>query len=87
MKLGELTTRALQKQLGVPKLTDSYFYSDDVEVQKTTNLCLSDTSIEVSFNQYEIAPYVAGPQSATFTKAEVRDLFEKNELTQALFAE
>jgi hypothetical protein len=86
-KLGELTTHALQKQLGVQKLTDSYFYADDVEVQKTTNLCLSDTSIEVSFNQYEIAPYVAGPQSVTFPKAEMRELFEKNELTQALFTE
>lgn len=85
-KLGELTTRALEKQLGVTKLTDSYFYADDVEVQKTTNVCLADTEIEVSFNPYEIAPYVAGFQSVTFPKAEVKDLFEKNEMTDAMLA-
>ncbi len=86
-KLGELTTRALEKQLGVTKLMDSYFYADTVEVQKTTNVCLTDAEIEVSFNAYEVAPYVAGAQSVSFPKADVRDLFEKNELTDALFTQ
>ena len=86
-ELGELTTRALQKQLGVAKLTDSYFYADDVEIQKTTNVCLTDAEIEVSFNAYEIAPYVAGFQSVSFPKADVRGLFEKNELTDAMFSQ
>ncbi len=86
-KLGEMTTHALTKQLGVTKLTDSYFYADDVEIQKTTNVCLTDTEIEVSFNPYEVAPYVAGFQSVTFPKADVRELFEKNELLDALFTQ
>ena len=85
-KLGEMTTHAFEKQLGVAKLTDGDFYEDSVQIQKTTNLCLTDTDIEVSFNPYEVAPYVAGFQSVSFPKADVKDLFEKNEMTDALFA-
>jgi hypothetical protein len=85
-KLGDLTTHAFEKARGVTKLTDANFFDDAVQIQKTTNLCLSDTEIEVSFNQYEVAPYVEGPQSVSFPKADLKDLFEKNETTDALFA-
>jgi hypothetical protein len=86
-KLGDLVTHALEKQLGVTKLTDSYFYEDHVEIGKDTNVCLSDKEIYVEFVPYEVAPYMAGPQSAAFPKADVRDLFEKNDVMDAAFAQ
>jgi hypothetical protein len=86
-KLGDMVTHALEKQLGVTKLTDSYFYEDHVEIGKDTNVCLGDKEISVEFVPYEVAPYMAGPQIAAFPKADVRDLFEKNEVMDAAFAQ
>ena len=84
--LSDKTTQALEKSYGVTKLTDAFFREDRIEVAPTTNVCLSDTEISVSFNLYEVAGFAAGPPRAAFPKADVRDLFQKNEATDAMFS-
>jgi hypothetical protein len=54
-------------------------------VTKTTDLCLGDTFVEVEFDSYELGPYMLGPQSAKFPKSQVKDLFEKGDVTDAIF--
>ncbi len=84
-ELGARVTRMLQGD--GPKLTEQMYNSDDIEIGPNTNLCLTDTEIQVAFERYEIAPYVMGAPGVSFAKADVRSLFEKNDVMDALFAQ
>ncbi len=85
-KLGLLTTDKLKKDHRVTKLTEASFFEDAVAVSPKTSLCLEPAGgLVVDFQDYEVTPHALGPQSASFTKEEVRGLFTKSEMTDALF--
>jgi hypothetical protein len=85
-KLGALATEKLKKQHSVAKLSEAGFYDDAVAVTPKTSLCLDPAGgLVVDFQDYEVTPHAVGPQSASFTKEEVRGLFTKSEMTDALF--
>ncbi|MDB4994154.1 MAG: hypothetical protein JWM74_1586 [Myxococcaceae bacterium] len=85
-KLGALTTEKLKKEHHVAKLTEADFFEDTVAVTPKTSLCLEPAGgLVVDFQDYEVTPHAVGPQSASFTKEEVRALFTKSEMTDALF--
>jgi hypothetical protein len=83
-KLGDKVTERIQG--GGPSLTEQNYFDDHLSIGEDTNVCLTDTEIRVEFRRYEVAPYVMGDPGATFPKAEVRALFEKGEVMDAVFA-
>jgi len=85
-KLGEMVTKKLRADNGnVAKLTDAYFFVDEVTVTGTTDVCLEKDGISVDFSPYEIAPYAMGQPTASFSAAEAKGLFEKGTDGEALF--
>lgn len=84
-KLATMVTASLAKQNGVAKLSEAGFNTDDVQVTKDTDLCLGDSFVEVEYDAYELGPYMLGAPSARFPKAQVKDLFEKDDVTDAIF--
>jgi hypothetical protein len=85
-KLGALTTEKLKKEHGVTSLSEYGFFEDAVAISPKTSLCLDPKGgLIVDFQDYEVTPHAVGPQSASFTKEEVRGLFTKSEMTDALF--
>ena len=84
-KLGEMVVASLAKKYGVAKLTEMGFNDDTITLTKDSDLCLGDGWVEVDFDAYEIGPYVLGPQQAQFPNAQVKDLFTKDDVTDAMF--
>ncbi len=84
-KLGEMVVASLAKKNGVAKLTEAGFNEDTITLTKDSDLCLGDGWVEVDFDAYEIGPYVLGPQEAEFPIAQVKDLFTKDDVTDAMF--
>ena len=84
-KLGEMVAASLAKKFSVTKLTEAGFNEDTITLTKDSDLCLGDGWVEVDFDAYEIGPYVLGPQEAQFPVAQVKDLFTKDDVTDALF--
>lgn len=84
-KLGGMVAAALAKEHGVTKLTDAGFYDDKITITDKSDLCLGQGWIEVAFDAYELGPYALGPQEARIPAAQVKDLFTKDEETDAMF--
>jgi Protein of unknown function (DUF3298) len=83
--LGDKVTKVIRGD--GPSLSEQGYSGDQLDVGPDTNVCLTDTEIHVEFQRYEVAPYFMGAPAASFPKAEVRALFEKSEVTDALFAQ
>ncbi len=83
--LGDKVTKALRGD--GPSLSEQGYNGDQIDIGPDTNVCLTDTEIRVEFQRYEVAPYYMGAPAAGFPKAEVRSLFEKSEVTDAIFAQ
>ncbi len=83
-KLADMVVAAFAKKFGVAKLTEAGFNDDAITLTKDSDLCLGDGWIEVDFDAYEIGPYVLGPQQAEFPIAQVKDLFTKDDVTDAM---
>ncbi len=84
-KLNKLVTEKIKKAENLKSLTEGGYFEDEAKVSPDTNVCLTKSGVDVLFNDYEIAPHVVGPTDVQLTKDEVRALFGKNELTDALF--
>jgi hypothetical protein len=84
-KLGEMVAASLAKKFNVTKLTEAGFNEDTITLTKDSDLCLGDGWVEVDFDAYEIGPYMLGPQEAQFPVAQVKDLFTKDDVTDAMF--
>jgi hypothetical protein len=84
-ELGAKVTKALQGS--GPKLDEQGYFSADLTIGPETNVCLTDTEIRVEFARYEVAAYFMGNPEAGFKKAEVRSLFKKDDVMDALFAQ
>lgn len=85
-KLNKLVTEKIKKEQNLKILTEGGFFEDEAKVSPDTNVCFAKGGgADVVFNDYEISPHVVGPPEVYFTKEEVRALFTKNELTDALF--
>jgi hypothetical protein len=84
-KLGDRVTATLQG--GGPKLTEQDYREDSVAISPTTNMCLTDKEIVVSFRRYEVAPYFMGEPEVSVPKTELRPFFEKGETLDALFSQ
>lgn len=84
-KLNKLVTEKIKKEENLKTLTEGGFFEDEAKVSPDTNVCLSKDGVEVVFNDYEISPHVVGPPDVPITKNEVRTLFTKSDLTDALF--
>ena len=83
--LGDKVTKVLQGD--GPSLSEQGYSGDHIAIGADTSVCLTDTEIHVEFQPYEVAPYFMGAPEASFPKAEVRALFEKSDVTDALFAQ
>jgi hypothetical protein len=85
-ELNKLVTEKIKKEQNLKTLTEGGFFADEAKVSPDTNVCFAKGGgVDVVFNDYEISPHVVGPPEAHFAKEEVRTLFTKNELTDALF--
>lgn len=84
-KLDKLVTEKIKKARNLKSLTEGGYFEDEAKVSPDTNVCFDKGGVDVLFNDYEIAPHVVGPTDVPLTKDEVRALFGKNELTDALF--
>jgi hypothetical protein len=63
------------------------FIGGPIEVKPETNVCLLDKEINVHFGRYELGAYFLGEPEVAFPKASIRDLFERSEVMDALFAQ
>jgi hypothetical protein len=85
-KLGDRVTKEL---VGDGPRDDEgvYFNGDRIEIGANTNVCLTDKEIRVEFRRYEIGPYFMGEPEVTFEKGEAREVFEKSDVMDAVFAQ
>ena len=85
-KLNKLVTEKIKKEQNLKTLTEGGFFEDEAKVSPDTNVCFAKGGgADVVFNDYEISPHAVGPPEVPLTKEDVRTLFTKNELTDALF--
>lgn len=84
-KLGEMTAASFVRARGIAKLTEGGFFEDTVDISNETSVCLDANELHVSFGAGQLAPYDDGPPSTTFPKRDVRALFVKTALTDAMF--
>jgi hypothetical protein len=83
-KLSKLVNEALRREHKTERLSEVGFFEDEVKVSESTNLCLFDDKLEVSFGSYEVAPYAMGMPSVALKLSEAAPLFKKTPLTEAV---
>lgn len=84
-KLNKLVTAKIKKDQNLKTLTEGGFFEDEAKVSPDTNVCVAKGGLDVVFNDYEISPHAVGPPQVHLTNDEVRTLFSKSDLTDALF--
>ncbi len=74
-KLAALVVAALKKEHAVETLSDAGFFVDDIEIKEDSNVCVGAKGITVSFNPYEVGPWVMGAPEVSIANDDARPLF------------
>lgn len=79
ISLSNRLTERLMKKVGVPSLDSlhSLGYLDNVDMFVSDNFILDKDSIHFYYNQYDIAPYAAGPITLSFSYEELKDYIRR----------